>query len=259
MNTKALLLLLGVAMTMSAFSIGRSDTTEEFKAQLAKAAPKPSSHSAGMLEVPAKGRIAIVSSQNVYTVDELSGVAKLNGHQIRFPIDIVSEKAFKIEEANAYRVKSKLGIAIFVVNQPDLPLSLIAMEERWAMINAGKVAAQQGDSKIKCRRFQRELTRVLRALLIAGSTDKDGKAVENGNDLEAIDRDPLDAQTLLTMIRSVPSFGLTPPRRVPYHRACQEGWAPAPTNDVQKAVWNKIHQLPTEPIKIKPETKKVRE
>lgn len=94
-------------------------------------------------------------------------------------------------------------------------------------------------------------------VLTAGATDKDGKAVENGADLEAINRDPLDAQTLLTMIRSVPSFGLTPPRRVPYHRACEEGWAPPPTNDIQKAIWEKVHALPTEPIRIKPETKKV--
>ena len=32
---------------------------------------------------------------------------------------------------------------------------------------------------------------------------------------------------------------------------------PAPTNDVQKAIWDEIHAMPTEPIKIKPETKKV--
>ena len=44
--------------------------------------------------------------------------------------------------------------------------------------------------------------------------------------------------------------------RVPYLVAVQEGWAPQPTNDVQKAIWDKVHALPTEPIKIKPEEKK---
>ena len=41
-----------------------------------------------------------------------------------------------------------------------------------------------------------------------------------------------------------------------FRRACEEGWAPAPTNDVQKAIWDKVHEMPTEPLKIKPETKK---
>ena len=45
-------------------------------------------------------------------------------------------------------------------------------------------------------------------------------------------------------------------RRTVYRKACEEGWAPQPTNDVQKAIWDKVHAMPTEPLKIKPETKK---
>jgi len=55
------------------------------------------------------------------------------------------------------------------------------------------------------------------------------------------------------------SLGVTPLIQVPYIRACREGWAKDPTNQYQKAIWDKVHQLPTEPIKIKPETTKVTE
>ena len=41
-----------------------------------------------------------------------------------------------------------------------------------------------------------------------------------------------------------------------YRTAVKEGWAPQPTNDVQKAIWDKVHAMPTEPLKIKSETKK---
>jgi hypothetical protein len=51
-------------------------------------------------------------------------------------------------------------------------------------------------------------------------------------------------------------LGVLPAQRATYLKACEEGWAPAPTNDVQKAIWDKVHAMPTEPIKIKPETKK---
>ena len=50
--------------------------------------------------------------------------------------------------------------------------------------------------------------------------------------------------------------GVTPVRYATYRIVCREGWAPAPTNDVQKAIWDKVHAMPTEPIKIKPEEKK---
>ena len=55
------------------------------------------------------------------------------------------------------------------------------------------------------------------------------------------------------------AYGMTPLTIASYRTACRNGWAPAPTNDIQKAIWDEIHAMPTEPLKIKPETKKVRE
>lgn len=46
------------------------------------------------------------------------------------------------------------------------------------------------------------------------------------------------------------SRGQTPLVTVPYHKACVEGWAPAPTNEFQKAVWDKVHSIPDKPLKI---------
>ena len=45
-------------------------------------------------------------------------------------------------------------------------------------------------------------------------------------------------------------------RYVTYRQACIEGWAPAPTNDVQKAIWEKVHSEkergPSHGLKISP-------
>ena len=252
MPLRMMVVALAFAVAKVGCPIGRGDTTVEFKEKLAAAATtNKSSRSGGMLDVAAKGRIAIVSSQSIYSAEELKAIAKQNGHQIRFPIEVLSEKSFALSEANQYREKAGLGIVIYAVDNAELPLSLVAMEERWALINTAKVANRQSSPAAKHRRFQWELTRVLRSLLLAGTIEKNSKAVQTGEDLEAISRDPLDPQTLMTMIRSVPSFGLTPPRRVPYHRAVQEGWAPQPTNDIQKAIWDKVHSIPDNPMKIK--------
>ena len=52
------------------------------------------------------------------------------------------------------------------------------------------------------------------------------------------------------------TLGVTTRAVTSYKTACKEGWAPAPTNDVQRAIWDKVHAMPTAPIKIKPEEKK---
>ena len=50
--------------------------------------------------------------------------------------------------------------------------------------------------------------------------------------------------------------GIIPGKRAVYQKACEEGWAPAPTNDVQRAIWEKVKaeqsEKPSNPIRILP-------
>ena len=61
------------------------------------------------------------------------------------------------------------------------------------------------------------------------------------------------------MIMSATALGAYVKRRTSYHKACEEGWAPAPTNEVQKAIWEQVkadkERGPTNPIKIEPPKK----
>ena len=72
-------------------------------------------------------------------------------------------------------------------------------------------------------------------------------------------KDVLPHDVVNRQLKYLAGMNVTPRVRVTYKKACEEGWAPAPTNDIQKAIWDKVHAMPTAPIKIKPETKKVRE
>ena len=62
------------------------------------------------------------------------------------------------------------------------------------------------------------------------------------------------------MARNLNALGFKPRRRLTYRRACQEGWAPAPTNEFQKAVWEQVkadkERGPANPITIPPPNKK---
>ena len=83
--------------------------------------------------------------------------------------------------------------------------------------------------------------------------------VTKPGDLDALPSEELGLEILNKFPSAAPCYGLKPWHVSTYAKACQQGWAAAPSNDVQKAIWNKVHQIPTEPLKIKPETKKVAE
>ena len=58
------------------------------------------------------------------------------------------------------------------------------------------------------------------------------------------------------MLHYIGALGIRPVVQATYKKACQEGWAPAPTNDVQKAIWEKVHAIPDKPITIEFDPKK---
>ena len=74
--------------------------------------------------------------------------------------------------------------------------------------------------------------------------------VRKPRDLDAADFENFGIEEIVHLRESVKSYGLVPWHQATYRTACQEGWAPQPTNEFQRAIWNEIHQLPSNPIKI---------
>jgi hypothetical protein len=82
-------------------------------------------------------------------------------------------------------------------------------------------------------------------------------AIKEPKDLDKMLEDPpIDA--IVRAIESLKVHGVTPQEVATYKKACEEGWAPAPTNEYQKAVWDKVHAPPRNPMKIKFDSKKGR-
>ena len=201
---------------------------------------------------PGTGRLGIVSMQKKFSDENLQASAEQFGRQLKFPVSFVrADGTLDIRVLERKMKALNLDIAVFVVDEESLPMSLVSLEERWGIINAWLILADNPSGKARELRLRRALARVFKALLCSGSTTKGVSAVRSGKDLEALPADPIDVASLMQMINSLQSFGLRPSRTVPYYRACMEGWAPAPTNDSQKAIWEKVHEIPDQPIKIK--------
>ena len=151
-------------------------------------------------------------------------------------------------------------LSLYVIDDASMPMSLVAPEGRWAFVNVAKLAEGRGEKPAFFEaRVKKEMARVGCILLGGiGSAYRHNllSFVASADGLDEFTDDTLPVDGLQRCQQYLLQMGVKPWRTVSYRKACEEGWAPAPTNDVQKVIWDKVHAMPTEPIKIKPETKK---
>lgn len=91
----------------------------------------------GLLRRPGtpSGRIAIVNAQKVVPVDEFKATYAKNTVRVK-GVDYWAEAAdVGIETAAAEKKRHGAQLAVFIVDSKTLPMSLVAPEECWAIMN----------------------------------------------------------------------------------------------------------------------------
>lgn len=205
----------------------------------------------GLLKKSGKGKFVLFSSQGKYSDEDVKALADSFGEQFKFKLETVRlPEPVAFGKGPAAMKQANASVAMFLCDDPALPMSLVAMEERWAMVNVAHVYDATLGREAGRKRLRREMSRAFKALFAGLSARKDTTAVADGRDLDALTGDPIDGQTLFNIVHGLPSYGLVSEKVVTYKKACEEGWAPAPTNDVQRKIWDKVHAIPQKPIKI---------
>lgn len=215
---------------------------------VAPAAPR---QSAGFVALPGsqKGQIAIVNKQS------------------RFPAKELAEIAAFIEGQTLCKTIVGPGegsqIIVEVVDDSSLPALVAYPEDFKAVMNVGKLdVGLKGSAldKFFVSRCRKELLRAFCFACGAGGSQYPDNIMAIGKiqDLDLI-QEFIPGDTIYACQRRAKSAGVTQKLFVSYARACKEGWAPAPTNDVQRIVFEKVKALkekgPTNPIKIAPPKK----
>ena len=200
-----------------------------------------------------QGKIVYVNAQKRASVDLIKAqITEINKH-LNYDIEIV-EGAFSLPSPEV-----KGEATLFVVDEPACPSLLVAPENRWAMVNvAGLVSGEGEKPQFFEARVRKELTRGF--CLLAGAQDSSFKMSLTGCKTKPEQLDVhADCRLPVDVIRRfgpyLEGYGIKPEKFVTYRKACEEGWAPVPTNDVQKAIWDEVHTIPDQPIKIKYEKK----
>lgn len=258
--TLGLALALGTTYAEAPKPVSAPTNAQDRAAARARMAEKIRQATGGKIEKPGslKGLIAVV--------DTGSGLSEAHLERSLATFRMQSEYNFRVLKSSAgdpASVKERVGanIAVVVVADGKAPPLLVAPEEGWAQVNVAKLRKGIPEGKLGdelyATRCRKEIVRAVSIVCGGFGTPYKG-GVLCAATVEELDTSreevPLDVIQLYRPY--LKSFGVTP-REVAYYRtAVTQGWAPAPTNDAQKAIWDKIHAMPTEPIRIKPESQR---
>lgn len=251
---KTVITLIVVAFSVSTLSAADAQPSEQKidnKEMMSKIAMK---RYGGKIRQPntERGEIVFVNTQKTVAADVLKkALAKLD-RQFKY-IVTVSDKDV---DANAKRL---------VVRLEDLDRAeriLLAPESYWVSVNVKSLAADNPPKAILADRFEKEVRRAF-AFVCGGTcgTDPGGlcRMVDSLSDLDAIPGLDYALDVEARIINNMQSTEVKPYRVAKYSEAVQEGWAPSPTNEFQRAIWEKVHSEkergPTNAIKIEPPKK----
>lgn len=201
-----------------------------------------------------KGKIAFISTTPKVTKAMVNQVAsQING---RREFNIVFEKADATSDLNALKEASKATLAIIIVDDAKVAPTLISPDQKWGVMNVAKLDAglktDEAKSKFLESRYTKQLLRTFSMTAGGWLSGFPGNlsSITKISDLDLVDMAlPIDVHDRNMLYFK--TTGITPKLYVPYQRAVVEGWAPAPTNEVQKKIWDDVHSIPSKPMQIK--------
>ena len=208
-----------------------------------------------------KGKIVFVDASSDFSGEALGKFVRALSGEHRLHMDVVKGGAVNPSTAGVERRKLDANAVIFVVSDDSLPMSLVAFEESWGIANVKKAIVGAPTKIVADERAKKIVFRTFANTCGAGYgmfPVQLMSPVANAEDLDSI---PLKFPIMPPIISAICAYmqkaGMELTTTLYYRDACKAGWAPKPRNEIEQAIWDKVHAMPTEPLKIKPETKKV--
>jgi len=217
-------------------------------------------HSGGIVEKPGAGRgtFLFVDSTGSLTEGMFARDFGILDRTLKVRPEIVSGQPVAVETASAALKKLKANAAVFVVTNTALPRLVTASEEGWAIVNMSRLMEGEPSKEALEKRITVELIRGLAQIFGSGNGGMSMSAITSITDIDELQHLGFPAAAMKTCLPQMKKLGFEPRVTATYRVACKQGWAPPPTNDVQRKIWDKVHTIPKNPMKIEFDPKKGR-
>jgi hypothetical protein len=168
----------------------------------------------------------------------------LQGISAVFQMSAYSRDGKAGEEKNLKSLVGKPHVAVVaIVDEPGQPALLTSPDECWAKINVAALSADNPDEyKLKLR-VNKEMWRAFAFVCGGCYTETPAcllKPARSLAELDGIKGTTIGPDSFLRVHSYLVDAKCTPAGMTSYRTAVKEGWAPAPTNDIQKAVWDSV-------------------
>lgn len=202
-----------------------------------------------------KGKIALVDAGANVSDEDYAKVVSSISVQGKYKVVTAKASGDPVTPENATSMMEEQGaqFAVFVVNCDKCRnLILAAPDSGWAIVNAAVAKAGAKNATFERARIRKAITRAYLVAAGAAYSRYPGSLmspITKPSDLDKLSEDP-PVDVLGRCKDSLEVRGVTPQATAFYRKAVEEGWAPAPTNEAQKVIWDKVHAIPQKPIKI---------
>ena len=211
----------------------------------------------GMIRKPgsAHGKVVFLNAQRTVSRADVKPALDVIEERIH-PILEWKESDGPVKAHNPTDALKSAGadIGVVLVEDADSAGLITAPECGWAVVNV----AALGDADCPRERLaHRVRIEALRAFALVGGAafmQRDQIVMRPdimvAKDLDMIKEENYGIDVAYAISGGLPRRGVTPWLETTYKKACEEGWAPEPTNDVQRAIWEKVRAVPDKPITI---------
>lgn len=243
-----------VVLTVGDRTITRGELQEKIRRHQAK------KHGGIIVEEnSAKGYFAFLNAQGKVPLSEIEKLEPMIDKWLRFRT-LYKETS----DVTASNVKAKIAdaggtVGVAVVEAGDAPMLMTAPEDGWALVNVTRLAADNPSQEVLSARVRKEALRGMAFVTGCAYMTKADPLMRDVKTLDDLDHLPVEQfglEIVNHVVESAKFYGLHPWNRTTYRKACEQGWAPSPTNDTQRAIWEEIKgkrsQIPTKPMKITP-------
>lgn len=265
MNLKTLLLALLVIP--SAFAADTPPGPKVVKPTVHKISPKMREilkrkqakieQDGGMVTAPVTGKRFLVRTGGVGGFD----LVELQKSLFQFTILLNVPMGYEDAPGDGKFGCGENGCVVELTDVPGRPVVLAAPDTHWGAVNVTWLKSDNPTPVVLAQRIAKQVWRAASIALGGANTVFRPCLMYNIETLKELDECPIrpSPEALNRMGGGVRDIGFGRFRRVTYRKACEEGWAKAPTNDIQKAVWEKVHSEkekgPVNGLKIEPPKK----
>lgn len=254
MKTILFILVAGLMSSNILANAPSNQTIEQRKAMRAERRSQRLAASGGLVEQVAEGNAVLIANAKTDIPMEWLAETALSIRQLVH----IKVEAKMTDSTKAQKPTKEFPVTISIINDPTSDATiLIAPEQSWATVNIAQLSKGNPAPDIYRQRIHKEVWRTTAMAMGAANSMTQPCLMRQINTLRELDRTRNmlpSPQAVNNMLEVAYKHNIAKARRVTYKRACEEGWAPAPTNDVQKAIWEKVRSEkergPTNPIEI---------